>query len=172
VTGQLFSRRTPDAPWRPIVSASYFRIASSPGEDRNAPLNITPNRDRYWQIRLESAGGATRDSPQLQVEWVPDAVTFLARGPGPFRLVYGSAAATGSASDLGHLPEHLDIARATVGEAQTLGGPRKLLPARAPFPSTRLVLWSILLLAVLGLAWMAYRLTAERGASHEERKSA
>jgi hypothetical protein len=50
-----------------------------------------------------------------------------------------------------------------VGSRRVLGGSTRLVGKPAAFPWMRAVLWSVLLLAVVLLAWMAYRLANEPG---------
>jgi hypothetical protein len=41
------------------------------------------------------------------------------------------------------------------------GGANRLIAKPAPFPRMRVALWSVLLLAVVVLSWMAYRITGD-----------
>jgi hypothetical protein len=77
-------------------------------------------------------------------------------------LAYGSAAAARADTDLSQIPSTLEIAPATVGTPQVLGGSSRLV-AQHLFPWMRAVLWSVLILAVILLAGMAYRLLKENG---------
>jgi hypothetical protein len=60
---------------------------------------------------------------------------------------------------LNHLPTTLEIAPATLGPPQVSGGANRLIAKPAPFPGMRVLLWSVLLLAVVVLSWMAYRIS-------------
>jgi hypothetical protein len=145
------------------MRAGFYRVKGADGEQQNSPLQISVDSDRYWQAKLLNPGGLPQSPLRLHVEWVPDAVTFLAQGEGPFQLVYGSSTATHADTDLSHLPVSLDIAPATPGTPVLLGGSTRLAVKPAPFPRTRVVLWSVLLLAVIVLASMAYRISKETG---------
>jgi hypothetical protein len=48
-----------------------------------------------------------------------------------------------------------------------LGGPSRLLAKPAAFPWMRAVLWSVLLLAVILLAWMTYQVSKDSNPSVE-----
>jgi hypothetical protein len=94
---------------------------------------------------------------------VPNEITFLAQGQGPFLLAYGNSTATRAEADLSQIPATVQIAAAAVGSRRVLGGSTRLVGKPAAFPWMRAVLWSVLLLAVVLLAWMAYRLANEPG---------
>lgn len=158
---ELSSRPTPIAPWRPVVHANFYRIKTDDGEQQNAALSLNSDTDRYWRARLIGDDSGPRSPLRLHVEWVPNEITFLAEGHAPFLLAYGNAAATRGEADLGTLPNGLKIAPATLGPAQITGGINRLIPKPAPFPLTRAALWSVLILAVVLLGWMAYRIAGE-----------
>jgi hypothetical protein len=159
---ELSSRRTPRDPWRPVTRAGFYRLKTPDGEQQNAPLEIATDVDRYWRARITGSDNLPHAPLRLRVEWVPNEVTFLARGPGPYLLAYGSAAAARADTDLSQIPSTLEIAPATVGTPQVLGGSSRLV-AQHLFPWMRAVLWSVLILAVILLAGMAYRLLKENG---------
>jgi Protein of unknown function (DUF3999) len=158
---ELSSRSAPRDPWRPVTQAAFYRLKTPDGEQQNSPLEISADADRYWHARITGSGNLPHTTPQLHVEWIPSEVTFLAQGQAPFLLVYGNATATRAEADLSHLPASLEIAPATLGSPQLLGGPIRLVARPAPFPWTRAMLWSVLFLAVILLAWMAYGLSKE-----------
>jgi hypothetical protein len=158
-SAEFSSRRGPRDPWHPIARMGVYRLAAPDGDLTNLPAEINVDRDRYWRVHLAAAGG--QSSLRLEVEWVPDEVTFLARGRGPFLLAYGSSSATTDQADLNQMPASVEIAPATLGAPVPLGGPSRLSVQPPPFPRKRVALWSVLVSAVLGLAWMAYRLVTQ-----------
>lgn len=164
VNAELSSRDNPHDPWRPIMQMGVYRLAADDGELTNRPSEINVDRDRYWRVRLAAKGGLSQTPLRLQVEWVPDEVTYLARGRGPFMLAYGNSSATTDQSDFNQIPVSIEIAGATVGAPILLGGLSRLSVQAPPFPRSRFALWGILILAVLGLAWMARRLIIESSA--------
>jgi hypothetical protein len=100
------------------------------------------------------------------VEWVPNELTFLARGQAPFLLVYGNATAAGAEADLTQIPTDVEIAAATVDTRQVVGGANRLTPKPAAFPWVRILLWGALLLAMALLGWMAFHLSKDTGSSN------
>jgi hypothetical protein len=161
----LSSRQAKQSPWRLVMRAGFYRINTADGEQQNSPMKINVDADRYWQARIVSS--ALPQSLRLHVEWIPNEVTFLAQGHAPFQLAYGNASATRAESDFSRLPASLDIASATLNAPQALGGASRLTPKPAPFPWTRVVLWSVLILAVILLGWMARGIAKETGEKHE-----
>jgi hypothetical protein len=163
---QLFSRRVPSDPWHSVSHAGFYRVKTSDGEQQNSPLEVGIDGDRYWMARISNTTGLPQAPLRLHVEWVPHEVTFLARGHAPFLLAYGNATAPRAEADLSHLPSTMEIAPATLGPSQVSGGATRLIAQPAPFPRTRIALWSVLLFAVVLLGWMAYRISKEPDDSH------
>ncbi len=158
---EIASRASASAPWRFITHSGFYRLKTSDGEQQNAPLEVAPNTDRYWRARIGSAGASPQSPLTLHVEWIPNEVTFMAQGHGPFIFAYGNASANRAETNLSQLPQSLNIAPATLGPMEVTGGTARLIAKPAPFPRMRVVLWSVLLLAAAILAWMAYRIARD-----------
>jgi hypothetical protein len=163
----LSSRRLPKDPWRFVTHAGFYRLKTANADQQNAPIEVAVDDDRYWRARISDAAAPPREPLRFRAEWIPNEVTFLAQGHGPFVLAFGSATAIRAEADLNPIPATLQIAPATVGAPQVLGGPTRLVGKSPDFTWMRAVLWFVLLLAVILLAWMAYRLAKEPGVTHE-----
>jgi hypothetical protein len=163
VGAELSSRRTAKEPWRFVTRAGFYRLKTADAEQQNAPLEVGVDEDRYWRARITNSAGPPPEPLRLHVEWVPNEITFLAQGQGPFLLAYGNSTATRAEADLSQIPATVQVAAAAVGSRRVLGGSTRLVGKPAAFPWMRAVLWSVLLLAVVLLAWMAYRLANEPG---------
>lgn len=162
----LSSRRMQQDLWRPVARAGFYRINTADGEQQNSPIKVNVDADRYWQARIMNGAGLPQSPLHLRVEWIPNELTFLAQGHAPFLLAYGNATATRAEADLSDLPTTLTVATATLGSSQALGGASRLIPKPAPFPWTRAALWSVLILAVILLGWMARGIAKETGDRH------
>jgi hypothetical protein len=158
---ELSSRRMAKDPWRIVARAGFYRLKTADAEQQNAPLEVNVDDDRYWRARIADGAGPPRAPLRLHVEWIPNEVTFLAQGQGPFLLAYGNATAIRAEADLSQIPATLQVAAAEVGSRQVLGGSTRLVGNPPAFPWMRAVLWGVLVLAVILLAWMAYRLANE-----------
>jgi hypothetical protein len=164
VAVELLSRMHLDDPWRRVTGRQFYRVDTGDGELRNQPLDIAGDSDRYWLARAAGPGGAAAPQPlRLQVAWTPSDLVFLARGPGPFLLAYGSAAAAAAETDLSSVSTAVTVLPATLGERRQLGGTARLAPPAAVFPWRRALLWAVLGFSVCLLAGMAYRLTKDMG---------
>jgi hypothetical protein len=159
IDAELSSRRTSKDPWRFVTRAGLYRLKNADAEQHNAAFEIGTDNDRYWRVRI-SRGPIPPPMPlRLRVEWIPNELTFLAQGEGPFLLAYGNATAVGAEADFSNIPSTLQVAPAMVGTPRVLGGSSRLAVNPAAFPWRRAVLWSVLLLAVILLAWMAFRVS-------------
>ena len=161
--------RSADA-WNTVASAVFFRLANGDrAELVNAALPIAQNRDRYWKIDVaDTGGGIGHGTPALILAWVPETLRFVARGPGPYELVFGSAVARSAAAPLSALnapsPEvghPWQAVRAAAGPMREAGGPAKLLPPAPPKPWKTWILWGVLIAGVALLGWLALRLNRE-----------
>ena len=164
---ELSSRRTSKDTWHFVTRAGFYRLKTPDAEQQNAPLEIGVDSDRYWRAKILKGPIPPQLPLRLHVEWAPSQLTFLAQGQGPFLLAYGSATVAGAEADFSHIPSTLQIAPAAVGSPQRLGGPNRLLAKPAAFPWMRAVLWSVLLLAVILLAWMTYQVSKDSNPSVE-----
>jgi hypothetical protein len=171
---ELSSRRNPRDPWHTVARRQFYRVDTADGELRNQALDmhtlqIAADSDRYWMARMVApSGAAPAQTLRLQAVWIPSDVVFLARGPGPFLLAYGSAAAPGAETDLSSVASAVTVLRATLGEPRPLGGEARLVPPAPAFPWKRTLLWTVLGASVCLLAWMAYRLSRDMGGSATE----
>lgn len=114
-------------------------------------------------LRLSEFGSITSiDMPVLQAGWEPAVFVFLAKGPGPYRLLAGSYLTSRDNAQGGPVLQRLrDITQisqapqATLGEAKELGGVAALqAPTDAPSAWTRPLLWLaliVMLLLVVGI---------------------
>jgi hypothetical protein len=156
--------------WRTVAEGRiYDLVLPGSGNLVNEPIAVPPAPERHWRVRTGEAGGGIGNGlPRLEVSWIPSEVVFLARGKGPFRLLYGNADAPSLAltadailnpmgpQDVSH--RSLQPGLATLEAGQLLGGPKRLEPG-APAPDWKQgILWTVLLLGVGVLAFMAWRL--------------
>lgn len=138
-----------DAPWRQAAAFTAFRLGDG-GAATHAAVDVAPTRDREWRLRTDPALPA---APLLWLQYSPDRFVLLAQGPGPYRVVAGSARATrpdypveaalGAAR--GDREDRWRPVVATLGTGEELGGAAALEPARNA-DWMRWILWGVLAL--------------------------
>jgi hypothetical protein len=163
VAVELLSRMHLQDPWRHVAGRQFYRISSGDNELRNDPIDIAADHDRYWLARVSGANATSLEPLRLQVAWTPSDIVFLARGPGPYILTYGSAVAPAAALDLSSVSAAVTVLRATLGPRRQLGGQARLAAPAVAFPWKQALLWTVLAMSVCLLAWMAYRLSKDLG---------
>jgi hypothetical protein len=160
----VWSRADDKTPWRQRYTGLFYRV--HPGEPsvefRNETVSVTRSMDRYWRVDIESNDGLGSRPPKLELGWIGDRATFLARGSGPYMLAIGGHDVAGAEQPVEQLLRTLDQKNNTihpmavaVGERVVLGGEDRLEPGPYPVPWRKLVLWSVLVGGVLLLAGMA-----------------
>jgi hypothetical protein len=166
VRGKLSSRPYQGSPWRPRHRGVYFTVVSGEERVESEAMATAQNADRFWRLELDVAEANLGATPTLALGWVPQVLTFVAQGPPPYTLAYGSSLATPSKKPVAELLTAIsedDRSRAGVklarlGPEFELGGEARLIPPAPPLPWKTWLLWSVLVLGVMILAWMAVRL--------------
>jgi hypothetical protein len=171
VPAQLLARTGAEEPWRPVASLVSYRLRQDAGEVSAPPLAVAPATYRYWLLRVDpKSGGLGRGSPRMRAGWNPQEIVFAARGSGPFLIAYGNVAAASSALPVATLVPGYGsgtdplgaMAVAHPGAAAPLG---HLAQAKPPREYRRAILWAVLILGVVVLAWMAWQLSRQLNAS-------
>ncbi len=158
------SRADEETDWRLRRQARVFAMSREGMALRNDDIAIRPRSDRYWRVTLRNAGQLP-EAPALFARWQSHRLVFLGRGEGPFVLAYGRAAdragETGNSVQLldTSLPDSMRPGSVTVaGQPYALGGEERLRSQRSLINWRTLGLWSVLILAVVMLGYMALRL--------------
>lgn len=159
----ISSRATPAEPWRERHRGALYALTMEDIRLRNEPIPLPALVHRYWRLETSGEGdGFGSGVPVLELEWVAHELLFLARGPGPYLLAYGSARVGPPGDDAASLLEQLArdpqrVRPAQAGVPQALAGTGVLAPLPIPLPWRQIALWGVLLLCVLALGWMAWR---------------
>jgi hypothetical protein len=150
---ELSSRASEQDAWEPVTRSGFYRLATASGEQRNNPVSIGLRRDRYFRARF--LGGGTRpDSLRLELMWSPADLEFLAQGPPPYLLAFGSSSVPPAEVDIKSIPAGVDIGSATFGPRSSLGGESRLVSTTT---TRRSVLWAVLIIVVLVVTSMLLR---------------
>lgn len=168
----LLSRPTPDQRWRQRRVVTFYSLEQDGTQVQNAPAEIPAVSDRYWRLEIAGSEPWTGGAPTLELGWVPDLLTVVAQGDGPFTVAFGSATveAADRASNgiLGVIDDERGrglIASAQASGVFTLGGESRLEPPAPPLPWRTWVLWAVLVAGVGLLGWMVRQLARQMRAS-------
>lgn len=160
----LHTRDEPEAPWRPLASASFYRLQHAGVELQSPAIEIGRRPARYWLARL-ATGSSAGAPPIMEVAWRSPTLVFVAQGEGPFHLAFGNAQATSTALPLATLVPNtkapLSYARARVGLVRAGPPPTRWDQVVGDVNPRRITLWAILLAGVAALAFMAWRLSRQ-----------
>lgn len=173
VVAELESRSSPEAPWIPRGRFNLYDLRADNLVLRNEPLSLTAITDRFWRLRAAGeASGLANTSPEIELGWLPHRLLFLPRGTPPVLLAYGSTSAkplqSADTAPLLALAEGIRLfGESWVEGVVELKGNQALAPPATPLPWSRILLWGVLLLGVLGLGWMAHRLYRQMMADQE-----
>jgi hypothetical protein len=171
---QVLSRGDAKSEWRWAGTTTFYRLTRDGIEVVSPPLSFAPRSDRYWLVRIEQKGGGLGSgTPQLEVNWMPRQIVFVARGEGPYALAYGRSGAGPASFAVSNLiPDYkpyaefaLPLAAAGTPSADAAVGNISLNEWLRETDGKRVTLWAMLLGGVALLAWMAWRLTRQMNAA-------
>ena len=159
---QILARAKASEGWHPVTSAMAYRLRDRDAEVTSPEIALTSHGERHWLLRIDQKGGGLgAGKPVIFIGWVPQKLVFAARGAPPFQLAYGNAKAKSAAYSIDSLipgyksDAEFKVKAASLGEPTTLAGPARL---RAQMDYKKWAVWTVLLLGVVALGWMAYRL--------------
>jgi len=161
---RLQGRARVDQPWRDVGSGVFYRLERG-GEFGNSPALALPIVVRYLRlVPDERAASLDGVAARLVVHASLASIVFAAQGEPPFRLLAGSRDAPAGALPVSAVVPQLDSERARFGRA-TLGAfAVDEAAARVAEEAARQarfrpwLLWSVLIVGVVGLAALVWRL--------------
>ena len=165
--GKLYSRTTEEQEWRYRAAINQYRLQLEGLTTESSPIDISDLQDRHWKIVLEQPINLQpQDYPVIRIRLQPQRLVFLAQGEEPFLLAVGSRRVEPQSFSL---PEHKlpddyseeTSAMVTVGEDVMLGGEAQLQPPKKKADLKTWLLWTVLVLGVLIMGWMARGLLKE-----------
>jgi len=148
-----------------VYRGPLYRLTQEDRELSSPPIELAGRRIRYVAITVGERA-SLEEPPQIEIEYVPAQLLFVARDPAPFELAYGSHAATPTQltadAVLAPLSEsarkRLSPSSVTFGEVATISGRAALTPPPRPPPVRTYALWGVLIAGTLAITALAVRL--------------
>ena len=172
--------RKPAWMYQPQIQNTFYRLSIDSQERRSSRLAIAPLASAEWVVRAQLENSAQLRAPELVLRWKPRTLAFTARGSG-FVLAFGADPVRannyiGGPVTLERVAPGFNISELSALEAAVPGDPSvpparaSTAPIAAPVVSSeskidqrKLLLWSVLILGVLVLAFMSWRLFRQIG---------
>lgn len=166
--GKSKRTKTPQQ-WRTVTRFNRYKLLLKDSSVESPDLSFSSKRSHSWRIKFQVPADLSKDQlPKLELGWTPPKLTFVAQGAGPFRLLAGRDHATQKVG----FPAQLRSLESSSEKVSLLGPTRKVSseedetlqnsPRQEPVSNSinwgKLALWSILLLGVSLMLYMAYKL--------------
>lgn len=154
-------------PWTPRYNGLVYNLQVDGNALTTPDVWLGPTTHRHWRVQVLGNGGQLDGATQLRLGWVGEQLLFMAQGEAPFVLAYGSGRVERVDTPLPQLLGSEEVRQlqlikaAQLGSRIELGDKSRLETPRPPTDWKRYSLWSVLVLGVILLAWMALRLYRE-----------
>ena len=86
----LLSRNRTEERWRRRGSAVFYDLDSHGTQIVGAPAAFPSASDRFWRAEIAGLQSGPGSAPTLELSWVPDLLTAMAQGQGPYTVAFGS----------------------------------------------------------------------------------
>ena len=164
VQARLLSRESEMASWQPRYEGLFYDLEREGQHLSSEPVGLLPALSHpLWRLEVPPSGGGLGSGvPQLELEWQPHRLLFVARGEMPFTLAFGRRETTADAMAIDPLLHRISadegqgrmIKTARAGSEFELGGESRLQAVAPPLPWKKWLLWAVLLSGVAILAVM------------------
>lgn len=159
------SAPTETGPWYSRYRGLLYDLEYGQTMLRNPSIHQSINSHRHWRLQILNGEGQFGGEPSLNLGWIAEELLFVATGESPFTLAYGSARVGPVAAPLAQLLSAKTIKQqgaliksAKLGSSIDFGDDSRLEPPKPPVDWKRYLLWAVLILGVIALAFMAMRL--------------
>jgi hypothetical protein len=165
VSVSLQSRPDEESPWRSRWTGESYIIVSDTVRRESPPAQFQATTDRYWRLQILKDPQVYQDST-LELGYRPAKLRFLAQGPGPFTVAFGSrraepaqpAVCDGLLANMSAADRERMIEQGFADPIVQLGGTDALKPLPKKTPAKVVVLWVVLVVGVALLVGMALSL--------------
>ncbi|SHK01081.1 Protein of unknown function [Desulfatibacillum alkenivorans DSM 16219] len=169
VKASLFCRDAVDRPWAKMFSGLIYDLNVDGTRIANETITFEPKGALYWKLAVnQGEGGMGPGLPAFKIGYQPHTICFVAQGEPPFTLAFGSYKYKKgdalvdpllSGLSLNNMPNL--IKPANPGREFELGGQAALTPPKPPLPWKRIILWAVLCLGAVVVAFMAWKLSRQ-----------
>lgn len=160
--GALYSRADSKAEWRFRKSINQFRLNLGDTQLHSQPIELVANNDKYWKLYLNNEAQFSENQlPEIKVSWPTKRVMFLAQGNAPFMLSLGNPTIKKAQnSNFKTFIKNLKQSGSVIGKVKVgqLNSTGKTFKTTPQIPLKHIILWLVLILGTLLMAFMAYRL--------------
>jgi hypothetical protein len=165
VSVSLQSRPDEKSQWRTRWTGESYVIVSDTVRRESPPGQFQATSDRYWRLQILKDPQVYQDST-LELGYRPAKLRFLAQGPGPFTVAFGSrraepaqpAVCDGLLANMSAADRERMIEQGYAEPIVSLGGDAALKPLPNKTPTKVVVLWAVLVVGVALLVAMALSL--------------
>lgn len=160
------SRADDKSPWRNQWTGESYVIVSDTVRRESPPARFEATSDRYWRVQILKDPQVYQDSA-LELGYRPAKLRFLAQGPGPFTVAFGSrraevaqpAVCDGLLADVSAADRERMVEQGYyAGQVMALGGADALKVPPRQTPLKVVILWAVLVVGVALLVGMALSL--------------
>jgi len=163
ISTSLLARNSEKEPWRQVAWAPFYKMTVEGVEKQSPPLEIGRLAARYWLAKVPATSAGT--PPSLEVTWRGMQVVFVVRGEGPYSAVFGRTVISQAALPVSTIiPDYrrfgeFSLPLATMGPVAKAPPPTAIEQFVAGMNTKKIILWSVLVLGVGLMGFMAWRLT-------------
>lgn len=165
VSVSLQTRSDEESPWRNRWSGESYIIVTDTARRESPPARFAATSDRYWRVQILKDPQVYQASV-LELGYRPTRLRFLAQGPGPFTVAFGSrraevahpAVCDGLLADVSAADRERMIEVGYTGQVVSLGGETALKALPKKTSAKVVILWVVLVAGVALLVGMALSL--------------
>ena len=173
IRASVQSRPDAKSPWVSRCSAVFYSLSRGGVTITDEVCSFNRTSDNRWRLEIFEDGLGLEQpgrAPSLELGWTAAELLFVARGPAPFTLAFGSGRLEKDAGqqDAGMILQAVSgkeaeqlVKSASVGKRIELGGKDALNRPPPPLPWKQWLLWAVLCLGVGLLALMVRQLLRE-----------
>lgn len=170
----MYTRTQPEGAWLPLMQTTAYRLLRDGAEITAPAIDINAPAAREWRLTQMGAAANNIGTLEVTVSWTAPQIIFTTQGKAPYTLIAGCKNAKPVSMDRYALipgyreRDEYQLAQATVNPIAIAVAAVPLRDAvlhASAESKRRWLLWGVLIMATLGLAFFARKLMKELNAS-------